>query len=312
MNASSAAARVASAVAAAALAARTGGAQGPVQLSSTPIAGESELEELRGRHGRATAEAGPHQRDDGRRHQRRRSRRSLEGPGQADLLGQRPGADDHPRLRPRGRRPAVLHLERGHAGGHRDVSDAARRLQRGARVPVDARRRDAGACRAGRATPTSRSRSVDQLHRRRHDPGRVGDGEDHRGRDAVAHSTTLFAPAAAGDTNVKVAATTGLAAGDALRVGDQTVTITNVGTQGRATTLAAAAAAGATNIKVASVTGLVANSTITVGGQTRTIATVGTQGANGTGLTLPSRSPGRRQRRGRCATTARASRSRPR
>ena len=101
-----------------------------------------------------------------------------------------------------------------------------------------------------------------------------------------ARSTTLFAPAAVGDTNVKVAATTGLAAGDALNVGDQTVTITNVGTQGRATTLSTAAAAGATNIRVASVTGLVPNSDITVGGQPARVVTVGTQGANGTGLTL--------------------------
>ena len=99
-------------------------------------------------------------------------------------------------------------------------------------------------------------------------------------------STTLFAPAAVGDTNVKLASTNGLAAGDALRLGDQTVTITNVGTQGRATTLSTAAAAGATNIRVASVTGLVPNSDITVGGQPARVVTVGTQGANGTGLTL--------------------------
>ena len=83
-----------------------------------------------------------------------------------------------------------------------------------------------------------------------------------------------------------MAATTGLAAGDALNVGDQTVTITNVGTQGRATTLSTAAADGATDIRVASVTGLVPNSDITVGGQPARVVTVGTQGANGTGLTL--------------------------
>src|ERR671923_669393 len=70
----------------------------------------------------------------------------------------------------------------------------------------------------------------------------------------------------------------------------ESVTVTNVGTQGRNTTLAAAAAAGATNIKVASVTGMSAGDTIHVdtgaARETRPIASVGTSGANGTGITL--------------------------
>ena len=105
-----------------------------------------------------------------------------------------------------------------------------------------------------------------------------------------SRNTTLFAPAAAGDTNVKVASTTGIAAGDTMRVEAESVTVTNVGTQGRNTTLAAAAAAGATNIRVGSVTGMAAGDTVHVdtgaARETRTIATVGTSGANGTGLTL--------------------------
>jgi alpha-L-rhamnosidase len=109
-----------------------------------------------------------------------------------------------------------------------------------------------------------------------------------------SRSTTLFSPASAGDTNVKVASTTGIAVGDGMRIDTggttESVTVTNVGTQGRNTTLAAAAAAGATNIKVASVTGMSAGDTIHVdtgaARETRTIASVGTSGANGTGVTL--------------------------
>jgi hypothetical protein len=111
-----------------------------------------------------------------------------------------------------------------------------------------------------------------------------------------SRNTTLFAPASAGDTNVKVASTTGIAAGDIMRIDTggttESVTVTNVGTQGRTTTLADAAAAGATNIKVGSVTGMSAGDTIHVdtgaSRETLTIATVGTSGATGTGLTLTS------------------------
>ena len=54
-----------------------------------------------------------------------------------------------------------------------------------------------------------------------------------------SRSTTLFAPAAAGDTNIKVASTTGIAAGDSMRIDTagttESVTVTNVGTQGSGT-----------------------------------------------------------------------------
>jgi hypothetical protein len=112
----------------------------------------------------------------------------------------------------------------------------------------------------------------------------------------VVRDTTLFSPASAGDTNVKVASTTGIAVGDIMRIDTggttESVTVTNVGTQGRNTTLAAAAAAGATNFKVGSVTGMSAGDTIHIDAgaarETRTIAGVGTSGANGTGVTLTS------------------------
>ena len=54
-----------------------------------------------------------------------------------------------------------------------------------------------------------------------------------------SRSTTLFAAAAAGDTNIKVASTTGIAAGDTMRIDTagttESVTVTNVGTQGPGT-----------------------------------------------------------------------------
>ncbi len=106
--------------------------------------------------------------------------------------------------------------------------------------------------------------------------------------------TTLFAAAAAGATNIKVASTTGLTANAQILVdsgaSQETATIQTVGTQGRGTTLSAASVGGATNIKVASVTGLTAGDTITIdtapNQETATIQTVGTSGAGGTGLTL--------------------------
>ena len=91
-----------------------------------------------------------------------------------------------------------------------------------------------------------------------------------------------------------MAATTGVANGDTLRVDTggttESVTVTNVGSQARSTTLSAAAAAGATNVKLASVTGLAAGDTLNLDSgaaqESRTIASVGTSGANGTGVTL--------------------------
>lgn len=73
---------------------------------------------------------------------------------------------------------------------------------------------------------------------------------------AVAPPTTLAEDAAAGTTNIKVAATAGYAPGDPLTIGSgstqQNVTITAVGSPRLQTTLAAPAAAGATNIKLQS------------------------------------------------------------
>src|SRR3954454_6335567 len=71
-----------------------------------------------------------------------------------------------------------------------------------------------------------------------------------------AGNSTLALPAAAGDTNLKVAGVANFVVGDTLRIGSDTATITAVGTQARSTTLFAAAAAGATSVKVAATTGL--------------------------------------------------------
>lgn len=81
-------------------------------------------------------------------------------------------------------------------------------------------------------------------------------------------NTTLFMPSNAGDTNIKVAATTNFAVGDTVKIGtgenQDTRTITSVGTQGRSTSLNVAAAAGATGIRVASTTGLTAGDVLTI------------------------------------------------
>jgi hypothetical protein len=57
-------------------------------------------------------------------------------------------------------------------------------------------------------------------------------------------STSLAAPAAAGDTNVKLNSVTGMAVGGKLNLGSQTATITQVGTAATNTTLAAATVIG--------------------------------------------------------------------
>ncbi len=170
-------------------------------------------------HGDADGQAGPHHVDVRARDQRGGSGRSVQGPGHADLLGGRPGAGDHPRLRPRGRRPAVLHLERGHARRTGDVGHAARRLQRDARVPVDAGQHDAGAARAGRGHQRE-GPERHQLHRRRHAPGRLRRRRRSRRSARSRARRRCSRRAGRGDTNVKVAATTGLAAGDELRIDD--------------------------------------------------------------------------------------------
>jgi fructan beta-fructosidase len=122
---------------------------------------------------------------------------------------------------------------------------------------------------------------------------------------AASNPTTLFADAAAGDMNIKVAGTAGFAPGASVSVDTgsgfeiATVAPNGVGTQGRSTTLAAAAATGDANVKVASVTGLAVGVPVVIGfgtggPETRTIVGPadangvfnGTAGAAGTGVTL--------------------------
>jgi len=103
----------------------------------------------------------------------------------------------------------------------------------------------------------------------------------------AALSTTLAGPAAAGDTNVKLASVTGLNPGDVLAIDGENGTVAGVGTAaGAATTLSAAASAGATNVKVASVNGFVAGQQALIDGEIARVGTVGTAGASGSGLTL--------------------------
>ncbi len=105
----------------------------------------------------------------------------------------------------------------------------------------------------------------------------------------IQANTTLVAPAAAGDTNLKVASITGLASGQALTLdtgaAQETVTVGTVGTApASATTLVVPAAAGDTTVNVASVTGYAAGAAITIEGESRTITAVGTAAGNATTL----------------------------
>ncbi len=81
-------------------------------------------------------------------------------------------------------------------------------------------------------------------------------------------NTTLFAAAAIGATNVKVASVTGIAVGDTVLIdtsaNQESGTVTAVGTQGRNTTLNAAAAIGATNVSVANPTGMSVGDTLLI------------------------------------------------
>ncbi|MDA0138816.1 nucleoside hydrolase-like domain-containing protein [Solirubrobacter deserti] len=109
---------------------------------------------------------------------------------------------------------------------------------------------------------------------------------------AQGANTTLLTGAAAGATNIKVPSVAGFVVGQKLLLntgaGQETPTVTEVGTAGVATALAGAHVAGATNLKVASVNNLAAGDTLTVdsGGnaETVTISAVGTPGATGTGV----------------------------
>ena len=79
------------------------------------------------------------------------------------------------------------------------------------------------------------------------DTGDGGDRLESRTITAIGTapaSTTLAAPAAAGDTNVKLNSVTGMAVGGKLNIGSETKTITEVGTAAVNTTLAAATIVG--------------------------------------------------------------------
>ena len=108
------------------------------------------------------------------------------------------------------------------------------------------------------------------------------------------NQTTLAAPASAGDTTVKVASITGMAAGRTMRIDSggtpETVTISSVGTAaGTAGTLVLPASAGDTTINVSTVSGAAAGHQYRVDAppnlELGTVQTVGT--AAGTAGTLP-------------------------
>ena len=115
--------------------------------------------------------------------------------------------------------------------------------------------------------------------------------------DRFGGQTALAAAASAGDTNIKVESTGGIAVGAKLTIdpdgASQTVTVTSVGS-GPSTfftpTLAAAASPGDTNIKVSSTFGMTAGHLMRIDAganvEFATIQTVGTSGAGGTGVTF--------------------------
>src|SRR3954453_20287531 len=88
---------------------------------------------------------------------------------------------------------------------------------------------------------------------------------------AAGATTALFAPAAAGDTNVKVDSVTGFTVGNPLLLDTdgtyESPTITSVGTAGVATTLADASSSGDTNVKLGSVSGLAAGDKLSLDGE---------------------------------------------
>ncbi len=102
-------------------------------------------------------------------------------------------------------------------------------------------------------------------------------------------SGTLTAPAAAGDTNVKVSSVASYYLGGTINIdtgdgGDRLESrrITSIGTAPTSTPLAVAAAAGDTNVKVSSVAGMAAGGQLRIGDETKTITSVGTAAVNTT------------------------------
>jgi len=106
----------------------------------------------------------------------------------------------------------------------------------------------------------------------------------------AATSTTLFAAAAAGDPNVKVASVAGFTVGGPVTVDTgaaaEHATVTAVGTAGARGTLFTAASAGDTNLKVSTVAGLTVGQPITVDTganvETPTVTAIGTAGVTTT------------------------------
>jgi hypothetical protein len=102
----------------------------------------------------------------------------------------------------------------------------------------------------------------------------------------AALNTTLVTPAAAGDTNAKLASMAGLNPGDTLTVDGEARRIVAVGTAaGAATTLFSPVAAGDTNVKVGSTTGFVIGQQALIESELATITAIGTAG---TATTLSS------------------------
>ncbi len=106
-------------------------------------------------------------------------------------------------------------------------------------------------------------------------------------------STTAAVASSAGDTNLKIASVSGIAAGNTLWIDAganlETAVVASVGTGGN-TTLSAATDIGATNIKIGSTSGLNPNGAITIdsgaNAETATIYQVGGSGTGGTGINL--------------------------
>jgi beta-glucosidase len=115
--------------------------------------------------------------------------------------------------------------------------------------------------------------------------------------DRFGGQTALAAPASAGDTNIKVESTGGVAVGTKLTIDPngttETVTVTSVGS-GPSTfftpTLAVAANPGDTNVKVSSTFGMTAGHVMRIDTganvEFATIQSVGTSGVGGTGVTF--------------------------
>ena len=148
MKASSAAAWLAVGLAGL-VAATPAGAQGPVELSRSPIAENAAWKNYV--LGTGTADVAPVRiaSVSGNVTNAEGLVDPSKGPATLSYTAGGQAAAGRARLWPRGRRPAVLHRERGHARGRGDVGDAAQRLQRDAAVPVRGRQHDADTRRGG-------------------------------------------------------------------------------------------------------------------------------------------------------------------